>query len=154
MVLVLVSSSGASDWQACEDSHWNKRTTFVFHKNCNSQSLNMKTIRRFIKNITSSHALEVYKYSKAFSVVAWDWGQNRSLRFVSCVFSVWSNRKGRRLTKLQVNTKNQITPKQLILATDFQWTFKEQFSFKFQDNLKIQNKYYILKCESYTPQNW
>ena len=54
----------------------------------------------------------------------------------------------------RVNTKNQITPKQLILATDFQWTFKEQFSFKFQDNLKIQNKYYILKCESYTPQNW
>ena len=29
---VLVSTSGASDWQACEDSHWNKRTTFVFHK--------------------------------------------------------------------------------------------------------------------------
>ena len=28
-----------------------------------------------------------------------------------------------------------------------------QFSFKFQDNLKIQNKYYVLKCESYTPQN-
>ena len=122
LVLVLVSSSGASDWQACEDSHWNMRTTFVFHKNCNSQSLNLKTIRRFIKNITSSHALEVYKYSKAFSVVAWDWGQNRSLRFVSCVFSVWNNRNGRRLTKLQVNTKNQITPKQLILATDFQWT--------------------------------
>ena len=30
--LVLVSRSGASDWQACQDSHWNKRTTFVFHK--------------------------------------------------------------------------------------------------------------------------
>ena len=30
--------------------------------------------------------------------------------------------------------------------------FKEQFSFKFQDNLKIQNKYYVLTCESYTPQ--
>ena len=29
---ILVSTSGASDWQACEDSHWNKRTTFVFHK--------------------------------------------------------------------------------------------------------------------------
>ena len=29
---VLVSTSGATDWQACEDSHWNKRTTFVFHK--------------------------------------------------------------------------------------------------------------------------
>ena len=29
---VLVSTSGASDWQACEDSHWNKRTTFVFLK--------------------------------------------------------------------------------------------------------------------------
>ena len=40
------------------------------------------------------------------------------------------------------------------MATDFQWIFKEQFSFKFQDNLKIQNKYYLLKCESYTPQNW
>ena len=50
--------------------------------------------------------------------------------------------------------ENQITPKQTILATDFQWIFKEQFSFKFQDNLKIQNKYYVLKCESYTPQNW
>ena len=50
--------------------------------------------------------------------------------------------------------ENQITPKQTILATDFQWIFKEQFSFKFQDNLKIQNKYYVLKCESYTTQNW
>ena len=29
---VLVSTSDASDWQACKDSHWNKRTTFVFHK--------------------------------------------------------------------------------------------------------------------------
>ena len=47
-----------------------------------------------------------------------------------------------------------MTPKQIILATDFQWIFKEQFSFKFQDNLKIQNKYYVLKCKSYTPQNW
>ena len=34
-------------------------------------------------------------------------------------------------------TRNQITPKQTILATDFQWILKEQFSFKFQDNLKI-----------------
>ena len=30
--LVLVSAGGASDWQACEDAHWNKRTTLVFHK--------------------------------------------------------------------------------------------------------------------------
>ena len=29
---VLVSTSSASDWQACEDSHWNKRKTFIFHK--------------------------------------------------------------------------------------------------------------------------
>ena len=29
---VLVSKSGASDWQACKDSHRNNRTTFVFHK--------------------------------------------------------------------------------------------------------------------------
>ena len=32
--------------------------------------------------------------------------------------------------------------------------FKEKFSFKFKENLKIQNKYYVLKCKSYTPQNW
>ena len=30
----------------------------------------------------------------------------------------------------------------------------KQFSFKFQNNLKIQNTYYVLKCESYTAQNW
>ena len=29
---VLVSTSGASDWQAFKDSHWNNRKTFVFHK--------------------------------------------------------------------------------------------------------------------------
>ena len=28
----LVSTSGTSNWQACKDSHWNKRTTFIFHK--------------------------------------------------------------------------------------------------------------------------
>ena len=50
--------------------------------------------------------------------------------------------------------ENQITLKQTILAADFQWIFREQFPFKFQDNMKIQNKYYVLKCESYTPQNW
>ena len=36
--------------------------------------------------------------------------------------------------------ENQKTPKQTSLV-------------KFQDNLKIQNKYYVLKCESYTTQN-
>ena len=29
---VLVLTSSTSDWQACEDSHWIKRTTFIFHK--------------------------------------------------------------------------------------------------------------------------
>ena len=29
---VLVSTSWVSDWQVCKDSHWNNRTTFVFHK--------------------------------------------------------------------------------------------------------------------------
>ena len=98
------TTSGASDWQACKDSHRNKTRTFVFHK-CNLQSLNLKTMRIFIKNITNSEALEVYRCSKAFSVMAWDWGQNRSLHFVSCVFPVWSKKRCRRLTKLQVNTK-------------------------------------------------
>ena len=81
---VLVSTSSASDWQGCEDSHWIKRTTFVFHKiaiynNC-KLFLNLKAIWRFIKNITYSRC------SKAFSVMAWNWGQNRSLHFISCVF--------------------------------------------------------------------
>ena len=49
--------------------------------------------------------------------------------------------------------ENEITLKQIILATNLQRIFKEQFLFKFQDNLKIQNKYYVLKCESNTPQN-
>ena len=35
--------------------------------------------------------------------------------------------------------ENQITPKKAISATDFQLNFREQFSFKFQDNMKIQN---------------
>ena len=60
---------------------------------------------RFIKNITYPEALIVYTCSKVFSVMAWDWGQNRSLQLVPCVFSVWSNKKCRRLTKLLVNTK-------------------------------------------------
>ena len=39
------------------------------------------------------------------------------------------------------------------MATDFPRIFKEQLSFKFQDNLKIQNKYYILKMRKlYTTQ--
>ena len=41
-----------------------------FSQNCNLQSLNLKTIRRFIKIITYSEALRVYRCSKAFSVMA------------------------------------------------------------------------------------
>ena len=29
----------------------------------------------------------------------------------------------------------------------------QRHSLKFQEYLKIQNKYYVLKCERYTPQN-
>ena len=36
--------------------------------------------------------------------MAWDWGQNRSLHFVSCVFSVWSNKRCRRLTEMHIRT--------------------------------------------------
>ena len=137
--------------------------------------MNLKTIRRFIKNITYSEALGVLQ-KKAFSVVAWGWGQNRSCWSMnviiwtdvdSClfisrlvlkyaiyrVFFLCEATKGAgdwwnyRLTRKSNNTWK------IILATDFQWIFKEQFSFKFQDNLKILNRYYVLKCESYTPQN-
>ena len=82
--------------------------------------------------------------------MAWDWAQNRSLHFVSCVFL----REATKGAGDWRNYENQLTLKQIILATDLQRIFKEQFLFKFQDNLKIQNKYYVLKCESYTPQNW
>ena len=110
---VLVSTSSASDWQGCEDSHWIKRTTFVFHKiaiynNC-KLFLNLKAIWRFIKNITYSRC------SKAFSVMAWNWGQNRSLHFISCVFlceatkgaSDWQNN---RLTRKSNNTQKKLVP--------------------------------------------
>ena len=102
---VLVSTSGASDWMACEDSHWNKRTTFVFHKIVIYNPWTWKQFEDSLKISLIPKRSEFYKCSKAFSVITWDWGQNRSLYFVSCVFPVWSNKRCWRLTKLQVNTK-------------------------------------------------
>ena len=102
---VLVSTSGATDWQACEDSHWNKRTTFVFHKIVIYNPWTWKQSEDSLKMSITPKRSEFYRCSKAFSVMAWDWGQNRSLHFVSCVFPVWINGRCRRLTKLQVNTK-------------------------------------------------
>ena len=78
--------------------HWNKRTSFVFHK---IVVYNLWTWKQS-QYLLSARSLQVFK---AFSVIAWDWGQNRSLHLVSCVFSVWRNKTCRRLTKLQVNTK-------------------------------------------------
>ena len=102
---VLVSTSSASDWQACEDSQWNKRTTFVFHKIVSYNPWTWKQSKDSLKISLTLKRSEFYRCSKAFSVVAWDGGQNRSLHFVSFVFPVWSNKRCRPLTNLQVNTK-------------------------------------------------
>ena len=83
----------------------NKRTTFVFHKIVIYNPWTWKQSEDSLKISLTPKRSEFYRCSKAFSVMAWDWGQNRSLHFVSCVFSVWSNKRCRRLTKLQVNTK-------------------------------------------------
>ena len=101
---VLVSTSCASDWQACEDSHWNKRTTFVFHKIVIYNPWTWKQSEDTLK-ISLTPKRSEFTGVQSFSVMAWDWRQNWSLHFVSCVFSVWSNKRCRQLTKLQVNTK-------------------------------------------------
>ena len=84
---LLVSTSGASNWMACEDSHWNKRKTFVFHKIVIYNPWTWKQFEDSLKISLIPKRSEFYKCSKAFSVITWDWVQNRSLYFVSCVFS-------------------------------------------------------------------
>ena len=81
--------------------------------------MNLKTIWRFIKNITYSWC------SKVFSVMAWNWGQNRSLHFISCVFlcevtkgaSNWWNY---RLTRKSNNTWKKLVP--VCPLPTFSWT--------------------------------
>ena len=69
-----VSTSGASDRQACEDSHWNKRTTFVFHKIVIYNPWTLKTIRRFVKDITyltTSKACSISDICSSSAVDTW-----------------------------------------------------------------------------------
>ena len=68
---VLVSTSGASDWMACEDSHWNKRTTFVFNKIVIYNPWTWKQSEDSLKISPTPKCSEFYKCSKAFSVMAW-----------------------------------------------------------------------------------
>ena len=131
----------ANGWQACEDSLWNKRTTFVFHKIVICNPWTWTQSEDSLKNITYSEALGVYSCSKAFPVTAWDWGTKTNYYISYRVFFLCEATKIASDWRNYRLTENQITPKQTILATDFQWVFKEQFSFKFKDNLKIQNEY-------------
>ena len=54
----LVSTSGASDWQVCQDCNFKLQ-----------QSLYFKTIRRLIKNVSYSETFGVYQCSKGFLVI-------------------------------------------------------------------------------------
>ena len=152
---VLVSTSGASDWQACEDSHWNKRTTFVFHKIViyNPWTWKLWQSEDSLKVSLTPKRSEFTGVQKFF--LLWCEIGDKIDHYISYrVLFLSEAAKGAGDWRNYRLTKNQITRTQIILATDFPWIFKEQFSFKFQDNLKSQNKYYVLKCESYTSQNW
>ena len=69
------------------------------------QGLGLRLLRIDIDEVFHPLEIRTNKNPDEFESFEWDWGQNRSLRFVSCVFPVWSNKRCRRLTKLQVITK-------------------------------------------------
>ena len=101
---VLVSTSGASDWQACEDSHWIKRTTFVFHKIAIYNSWTWKQSEDSLKISFTPKRSEFTGVQRLF--LLWcEIGAKSIITFRIVCFSVWSNKRWRRLTKLQVNTK-------------------------------------------------
>ena len=59
---ILVSTSGASDWQACEDSQWNKRTTFDFRKIVIYNPWTWKQSEDSLKiSLTPKRSLQVFK---------------------------------------------------------------------------------------------
>ena len=102
---ILVSTSGASDWQACEDSHWNKRTTFVFHKIVIYNPWTWKQSEDSLKISLTPKRSEFTGVQKLF--LSWPEIRDKIDHYISdrVFFSVWSNERCRRLTKLQVNTK-------------------------------------------------
>ena len=51
--------------------------------------------------------------------MASDWGQNRSLHTASCVFFCVKQQKVPATDEITGSHENQITPKQIILATEF-----------------------------------
>ena len=119
IIFVLVSTSGVSDWQACDDSHWNKKTTFVFHKIVIYSPWTWKRSKDSLK-ISLTPKRSEFTGVKAFSVMVWDWGQNRSLHFVSCVFSVWSNKRCRRFVfqRVWITITQSIMAQTLKILTD------------------------------------
>ena len=102
---ILVSTSGASDWQACEDSHWNKRTTFVFHKIVIYNPWTWKQSEDSLKISLTPKRSEFTGVQKLF--LSWPEIGDKIDHYISyrVFFSVRSNERCRRLTKLQVNTK-------------------------------------------------
>ena len=85
---VLVSTSGTSNWQAFEDSQWNKTTTFVFHKIVIYNPWTWKQSDDSLKISLTPKRSEFYR-KKDFSVVAWGWGQNRSCWSMNVI--IWTD---------------------------------------------------------------
>ena len=101
---VLVSTSGASDWQACEDSHWNKRTIFVFDKIVIYNPWTWKQSEDLLKKSLTPKRSEFTGVLKLFCYGV-RLGTKSIITFRIVCFSVRSKERCRRLTKLRVNTK-------------------------------------------------
>ena len=99
---ILVSTSGTSDWQACEDSHWNKRRTFVFHKIVTYSPWTRKQSEVSLNIWLTPKRSEFTGVQKLF--LSWPEIGDKIDHYISyrAFFSV---RRCRGLTKLQVNTK-------------------------------------------------
>ena len=92
LFFVLVSTSGASDWQACEDSHWNKRTTFVFHTIVIYNPWTWKQSEDSLKISLTPKRSEFTGVQKLF--LLWREIGDKIDHYISYrVFSVWSNKR-------------------------------------------------------------
>ena len=102
---VLVSTSGASDWQACKDSHWSNRTTFVFHKIVIYNPWTWKQSEHSLKISLTVKRSEFTDVQKLF--LLWCEIEDKINHYISyrVFFPVWSNKRWQWLMKLQVITK-------------------------------------------------
>ena len=108
---VLVSTSGASDWQACEDSHWNKRTTFVFHKIVIYNPWTWKQSEDSLKISLTPKCSEFTGVQKLF-LLRREIGDKIDHYIMYCVFFLCEATKVPATDKITGKHERQITPKQ------------------------------------------